>query len=86
MFLNKRIIIVHIKSDARSVAIWWILMPLKSSLYFENVLHFRCPAVLPTAVKRAADQKMISASAYMRQAIADQLRRDGVELNSHEAA
>jgi hypothetical protein len=47
--------------------IWCALMPLtaESSRYFGNVIDFRCPAILPTAVKRAADQKMISASAYM---------------------
>jgi hypothetical protein len=48
---------------------------------FGDVVHFRCPETLPTAIKRAADKKMISASAYMRQAIVDRLARDGIDLN-----
>jgi hypothetical protein len=63
-------------------------MPLtaESSSCFGEVVHFRCPAILPSVVKRAAEQKMVSASAYMRQAIANQLKRDGVDFTSHEAA
>jgi|HubBroStandDraft_2_1064218.scaffolds.fasta_scaffold737757_1 hypothetical protein len=63
-------------------------MPItaESSPCFGEVIHFRCPAILPFAVRRVAEQKMVSASAYMRQAIANQLERDGVDLKSHEAA
>lgn len=52
----------------------------ESSSCLGEAVHFRCPAILPSAVKRAPEQKMASASAYMRQAIANQLKRNGVDL------
>jgi hypothetical protein len=51
----------------------------------ENILRFRCPAVLPAVVRRAANQQLLSVSSYLRRATAEQLKRDGVDLNSHEA-
>jgi hypothetical protein len=56
------------------------------SIHFDRIMRFRCPPVLPAAVKQAADKRMISTSSYVRQAIAERLRRDGVNLSSHEAA
>jgi hypothetical protein len=54
---------------------------------FADVIHLRCPSKLPMAVKCAANRKMISASAYMREAIAARLRNDGVDLFlDHEVA
>jgi hypothetical protein len=47
------------------------------ALLFVEVIHFRCPPVLPLAVREAAERQMISASAYMRGAILERLRRDG---------
>jgi hypothetical protein len=51
-----------------------------------DTICLRCPPTFLPAVKWAAGQRETSASAYMRQAIADQLRRDGVDLSSSEAA
>jgi hypothetical protein len=55
------------------------------SLYGE-VIHFRCSAPLPTAIRQAAKRRMISASAYMRQALVERLKTDGVDLNLYEDA
>ena len=52
-------------------------------LLFVDVIHFRCPPVLPKAVREAAERQMISASAYMRGAILERLTRDGVNFDSH---
>jgi hypothetical protein len=40
----------------------------------------RCPPSLPAAVARAADRSMTSASSYVRGAVLEQLRRDGIDL------
>jgi hypothetical protein len=85
VLLSQRIIVMGAKGVSQ-IRCTVMALTAESSQCLGNVIHFRCPAILPTAVKRAADQKMISASAYMRQAIADQLKRDGVALNPHEAA
>jgi hypothetical protein len=52
----------------------------------ENMLRFRCPPALPAVVRRVADEQMLSVSSYLRRATAEQLKRDGVDLNSHGAA
>jgi hypothetical protein len=56
-----------------------------ASLYGE-IIHFRCAAPLPTAIRQAAKRRMISASAYMRQALIERLKTDGVDLNLDEDA
>jgi hypothetical protein len=48
-------------------------------------IRLRCPSKLLPAVRRAASNQTISSSAYMRQAIVERLRRDGVDLDSQEA-
>jgi hypothetical protein len=53
---------------------------------FADVIHFRCQRALPAAVKRAAHRKMISASAYVREAIVERLKSDGIDFSSSEAA
>ena len=58
---------------------------LDTSLFGE-VIHFRCSATLPTAIRQAAKLRMISASAYMRQALIERLKSDGVDLNLYEGA
>ncbi len=44
---------------------------------YDGSLFLRCPQSLPPAIKQAARGNMTSASAYMRQAVLSQLRRDG---------
>jgi hypothetical protein len=56
-----------------------------TSLYGE-VIHFRCSAPLPTAIRQAARRRMISASAYMRQALIERLKSDGVDFKLHDGA
>jgi hypothetical protein len=51
----------------------------------QNVLRFRCPPTLPVVVRRAASRQLLSVSSYLRRATLEQLRRDGVELDSQEA-
>ena len=58
----------------------------EDALLFVDVIHFRCPPVLPKAVREVAERQMISASAYMRGAILDRLKRDGVDFSSSEHA
>jgi hypothetical protein len=53
---------------------------------YGEVIHFRCSAPLPTAIRRAARLRMISASAYMRQALIERLKTDGVDLKLYEDA
>jgi hypothetical protein len=53
---------------------------------YGEVIHFRCSAPLPTAIRRAAKRRMISASAYMRQALIERLKTDGVDLKLNEDA
>jgi hypothetical protein len=54
--------------------------------FYDEVIHFRCSAPLPTAIRQAAKRRMISASAYMRQALIERLKTDGVDLNLYEDA
>jgi hypothetical protein len=48
-------------------------------------IRLRCPSKLLPEVRRAARKKTISSSAYIRQAIVDRLKSDGVDINSYEA-
>jgi hypothetical protein len=47
-------------------------------------IRLRCPSKLLPAVRRAATRRTISSSAYIRQAIVEQLKTDGVDINSQE--
>jgi hypothetical protein len=60
------------------------LNPTLDMPHYSEAIHFRCAPSLPIAIRQAAKRRMISASAYMRQALVERLRADGVD-NSHEA-
>jgi hypothetical protein len=47
---------------------------------FPAAIFVRCPPSLPAAVARAADRSMTNISAYVRGAVLEQLRRDGIDL------
>jgi hypothetical protein len=47
---------------------------------FPSAMLVRCPPSLPAAVARAADRGMTSTSAYVRGAVLEQLRRDGIDV------
>jgi hypothetical protein len=51
-----------------------------------DAIYLRCPTALLPAVKRVAGQRATTASAYMRQAIVDRLKRDGFNLLSNGEA
>jgi hypothetical protein len=53
---------------------------------FDDVIRFRCPPILPPAVKTAAARQMVSMSAYCRAAIIERLKRDGVDFANMGAA
>jgi hypothetical protein len=46
---------------------------------YSSALFVRCPPELPAAITRAAEREMTTASAYVRSAVIDKLRRDGVD-------
>jgi len=47
---------------------------------YSSAIYLRCPPALPTALKAAARQNMTSVSAYVRQSVISQLRRDGIDM------
>ncbi|MGA2257693.1 MAG: hypothetical protein ABSG53_23780 [Thermoguttaceae bacterium] len=47
-----------------------------------EAIRIRCPSTLLPVVKHAAGRQTISASAYVRQAIVDRLKRDGFDFPS----
>ena len=53
---------------------------------FDSHLQFRVPDGVPEAVKRAAADRLISPSDYMRQMLAQQLKRDGVTIRPERQA
>jgi hypothetical protein len=52
---------------------------------YSGSLFLRCPKTLPPAIKQAARGAMTSASAYVRQAVLTQLKRDGYAPNGDAA-
>ena len=50
-----------------------------------ETLNVRVPMRLADALERAAADKLQTRSEYVRQAVLDRLRRDGVEPNAQEA-
>lgn len=51
-----------------------------------NTMRFRATPEFHDAIKAASSERLISASAYVRQAIAEQLRRDGGAQPGREAS
>ena len=54
--------------------------PSNASPYFDDLIRFRCPPVLPPAVKMAAARQMVSMSSYIRTAVVERLKKDGVDF------
>ena len=46
---------------------------------YGKLLQIRAPEVLPDAIDRAADNRLQSKSEYIRGAVIDRLRSDGVD-------
>ena len=60
--------------------------PSDPSPYFDDVIRFRCPPILPPAVKTAAARQMVSMSSYIRTAVVERLKNDGIDFGNTEAA
>jgi len=45
----------------------------------DDSIRVRVPETMSEAVKQAADHRFLSSSGYIRQALAEQLKRDGVD-------
>ena len=52
---------------------------------YDKLLQIRAPVVLSDAIDRAADHRLQSKSEYIRGAVVDRLRADGIEPQSVEA-
>ncbi len=52
---------------------------------FTSSVRLMVPKSFPAAVKVAAGKRYLSASAYIRLAVAEQLKRDGIEAVGEEA-
>ena len=46
---------------------------------FDRLLQIRAPEVLSDAIDRAADSRLQSKSEYIRMAVVDRLKADGIE-------
>jgi hypothetical protein len=43
-------------------------------------MFVRCPSVLPMAVERAAAQRLMTSSEYVRRSVIERLAADGIDL------
>jgi hypothetical protein len=46
---------------------------------FTDSLQIRCPASLPVAIEKAAAQRLMTASEYVRRSVIDRLKADGID-------
>jgi hypothetical protein len=51
----------------------------KSENYFTGNLQIRCPKVLPVAIEKAAAQRLMTSSEYVRRSVIDSLKADGID-------
>ncbi len=51
----------------------------KSENYFTGNLQIRCPKILPVAIEKAAAQRLMSSSEYVRRSVIDSLKADGID-------
>lgn len=65
------------KTDSRTA--WWPMSHAYSAR-FSAVLRIRAPEHFTDAIDRAADKRVQSRSDYVRAAVLDRLRADGVEI------
>jgi hypothetical protein len=52
----------------------------KSENYFTGNLQIRCPKVLPVAIEKAAAQRLMTSSEYVRRSVIERLKADGIDL------
>lgn len=52
----------------------------------QEMMRVRAPSILVEAIDRAAHRGLLSRSGYVRQAVIDKLRADGVRLEETQAA
>jgi hypothetical protein len=52
----------------------------ENSRPFTNRMFVRCPSVLPMAVERAAAQRLMTSSEYVRRSVIERLAADGIDL------
>jgi hypothetical protein len=52
----------------------------ENSGLFTNRMFVRCPSVLPLAVERAAAQRLMTSSEYVRRSVIERLAADGIDL------
>jgi hypothetical protein len=45
----------------------------------KSAIYLRCPQSLPRAIRRAAELRMTSSASYVRSAVLDRLRGDGID-------
>lgn len=57
-------------------------MSYAHSARFSAVLQIRAPEHFADAIDRAADRRVQSRSDYVRAAVLDRLRLDGIDINS----
>jgi hypothetical protein len=58
----------------------------KSENYFTGNLQIRCPKILPVAIERAAAQRLMTSSEYVRRSVIDSLKADGIDPASMAGA
>jgi hypothetical protein len=51
----------------------------KSENYFTSNLQIRCPRILPVAIEKAAAQRLMTSSEYVRRSVIDSLKADGID-------
>ncbi len=45
----------------------------------KGAIYLRCPQSLPRAIRRAAELRMTSSASYVRSAVLDRLKGDGID-------
>jgi hypothetical protein len=51
----------------------------KPENHFTGNLQIRCPKTLPVAIEKAAAQRLMTASEYVRRSVIDRLKADGID-------
>ena len=52
----------------------------------DDALFVRCPPILRAALKRAAKHSSVTISGYLRNALIERLRADGISLDTDKSA
>jgi hypothetical protein len=59
---------------------------LNSHIRFSRYIQFRAPEKLPDAIAVVADRKMTTSSEYVRRAVIEKLKADGLDIEELSAA